>query len=352
MARWRWTLADRLGTERAEALASGRTVKFTRNNPPEARFTTGHDDDLGTTLVELLGEGVPILYGWRNSAPMFSCLFDSMDETAASDATMTPVFTGPFARLAARYTAAGVVYFIEDAGTIAADLIADANAVVSTQIAIGGIEATMNRDRTYDRARIGDEIVALSALDNGFDFEVVPIEPPASTPASPPDVGRFDVFASQGSDKSTGAGAVIFEYGPDTRSNVTQVKRQTLAPVNYVTALGAGGIVATSTDPVSVAKYGRYEKQLSLPDVIEPATLQAAADAAIRAEWVRTIAFDPDPANAPDPQNDYWLGDTVRVRARRGALQEDLAVRVNSITFKIDDDGNEIAHTIEVEQAV
>jgi hypothetical protein len=78
-------------------------------------------------------------------------------------------------------------------------------------------------------------------------------------------------------------------------------------------------------------------------DVSEQATLDDKAQALLRPDPIKVVAFTPDPTLAPLPWDDYWLGDTVSFFGRRGAFVEDVTARINKITVVIDDEGNEAA---------
>lgn len=66
-------------------------------------------------------------------------------------------------------------YDAVDAGQIAASLITTSQAASSFGVTIGSIQPSVPRDRkTYANDNIRDEIVALSEVDNGFDFEFTP----------------------------------------------------------------------------------------------------------------------------------------------------------------------------------
>jgi hypothetical protein len=91
----------------------------------------------------------------------------------------------------------------------------------------------------------------------------------------------------------------------------------------------------------SIARFGKWPQYVTLTDVIEQTTLDDRAQALIRPNATRTVTFSPEPTLAPLPWDDYFLGDTVRFFARRSALAENVAVRVNAFTVVIDEDGNE-----------
>ena len=223
-----------------------------------------------------------------------------------------------------------VSYSATDAGAIAKALIDGANAYSPTGVGTTGtITPTKTRDRTYpSHSNIGEAVVNLTAVLDGLDFEVSPVDDGST-------LGIFTVYAQQGSDQPNSK----FEYGPTTLANCLAMHRQTLPPVNHVTVIGANGLSSTKQDDTSIARYGHYEYVMTQTDVSEQATLDDKANALLRPNPVKVIDFTPEPRLAPSPWDDYWIGDTVQFYAKRGALKEGpVSVRVNQITVVIEPD--------------
>jgi hypothetical protein len=341
MPTWSFLLADGFGNGVAElATGAGRSLTFTRNAYPECTVTISHDDDAATAFFDALRNGIPTLRAYRDGVLRFHGELAPFTETLEEAAQLTLLFRGPFARLIGYGQSRGGflshIFTATDAGQIAKTLIdlTDPSGVATT----GTIEATKLRDRTYQYANVGEAVTDLTKILDGFDFEVLPIEITAGK------IGEFVVYARQGSDKSS---TVKFQYGPGTLANVHSVTRQTEPPINYARVLGANGLIAVKTDAASIAKYGQWTVQESVSDVVEQATINDRAQALLRPDPVKVVAFSPDPTLAPAPWDDYWLGDTVGFFGRRGAFVEDLTARINKITVVVDDEGNEAA---EVEQ--
>lgn len=333
-------------------------VAFERNAPVAVTVTNDLEEDAALALGAALRDGLPRLKLWRRSvltdvslpgALIVNAPWAPMEENGNGGdevGRLQAQFRGPAASLDRRFTAAVQTYAAEDAGQIAWDLInTTQTAEGSVGIALGTIESTVARDRTYNDKQISDALNELTGVQGGFDFEVVPVDSGATC-------GTFNVYAHQGTDKSTGDQAVVFEYGPGTIGNVQKVTRQTDYPVNKALVIGANGLRSAQTDAASIAKYGTHETVEQAVDVSEQATLDAIALGLLRPDPIRVVSFTPDPALSPQPWDAFWLGDTVRLRARHGTLNLDIAVRVNGITLNIDEDGNVSSMELAVDQSV
>jgi hypothetical protein len=339
MSAWAFLLADQIGNPVAElATGAGRSLTFTRNAYPEATVTISHDDPAASVFFDTLRNGTPTLRAYRDGVLRFHGELAPFTETLEETAQLGLLFRGPFVRLIGygqsrgRFTVPSVGFTATDAGQIAKALI---DALPEPRIATTGtIEASKVRDRTYQFANVGQAITNLTRVLDGFDFEVTPIEYAGGN------IGQFNVYASQGSDRSS---TVLFQYGPETVANVREVTRQIEPPINYARVLGSNGQYTFKEDTASQAKYGRWSAQESLSDVSEIATLADKAQALLRPDPIKVVAFTPDPTLAPLPWDDYWLGDTVSFFGRRGAFVEDVTARINKITVVVDDEGNEAA---------
>lgn len=339
MANWSFLLASSLGGNLAElSTASGKALTFTRNGVPEATCSISHEDAAAALLLADLRNGLPTLRAYRDGILRFHGYLAPFSETLEESTQLDLTFRGPFGRLIGdgqspgRFTAVNRRFTATDAGQIAVGLINDANTTGITGVRTdGAIAVTKTRDRAYQYANIGEAIVNLTRVLDGFDFEVTPIEYANGY------LGRFNVYATQGAVLN----GVDFEYGPETLANVRSVTRQTQPPRNVARVLGANGLVAETTNAASVLTYGQWWVQEQLPDVSEQATLNDKAQALLRPALVKVVRFAPEPALAPRPWDDYWLGDTVAFYGRRDAFEEASSMRVNVIRVVIDDDGNE-----------
>lgn len=350
MAAWTFALCDHLGAEQAildDAYA--RSLRFVKNRAAEVAFALDLEDGAAVTLMEILrNSGLPRLkcYG-DGELRFYGHWAPSRLEGGADDQqAMSLLFRDPFARYEDREFGPGS-YASTDAGAIAWDLIDAVNAldvaagVPRGGLAAGAIGATVARDRTYDAGKlVGEAVRQLTEVEGGFDFSVTPEESLGADV-----LGTFGVFASLGSDRSATA---IFEHGPRTLANVLHVGQSIGLPRNASFVSGDDGASARAADAASQVKYGVIcaPPSRASDGTTETSTLQEIADGLIRANPIEVVDFTADPAHAPRPWLDYWLGDTVRFRAERGALSALLTPRVTGVEIRLDDEGNESEHVL------
>lgn len=342
-------LTDETGTGLSD-LRSPIKLTFQRNTPPMGEPAIQIEDPAAALIHTALANGFPRLRGWLGDRLILNAPWAPMQEQATdldtTDGTMSASFRGPSALLEQRYTLANVTVTAEDAGDIALSLLTDTITTYGPLgLRAGTRELTTSRDRTYQYKPVSDAISELATVDGGFDWEDAPIDEGFVC-------GALNIYARQGTDLSTGPQAVVFEYGPGTIGNVQQVTRQTTMPVNRALVIGQNGTTGEKTDSFSYNKYGTCMVVVQASDVDVQATLDAQAQALLQPEPVKVLSFTPDPAVSPLPWVDFWLGDTVRFRARHGSINEDIAVRVNGITLDIDEDGNVNTMTLTIDQAV
>lgn len=342
-ALWTWLLCDASGSPLAElTTAAGRTITYRRNYYAEAACTIAHEDDAAALLLLALHDGGARLkcYRWTDGSTTGTLRFNGylapFTEAAEEASSLSLVFRSPFGRLIGdgsnrgRFTEATVPFTAQDAGNIAASLINTANATAPTGLTVGAIEATVLRDRTYQFVNVGEAVVNLTAVLDGFDFEEVFTESGST----------FNVYAELGQDRP----AALFQYGPDTLNNVRSVTRTTQPPINAVRVLGANGLSSGwITDAASIATHGRFEFQSSASDVTEQATLESKAQALLRPAPIKTVQFTPELGleNCPAPFDAYNVGDTVRFYARRDSFTEDVSARIDGFRVAISEDGYE-----------
>lgn len=346
---WSFVLTDATGAALAElATASGRTIAFKRNSYAEAQLSISHEDDAAALLFSALATGIPKLRAYRrgpadSSAVLrFRGYLAALSEVSEETSMVTATFRSPFGVLlgdgdkVGRFLLSAQTYAATDAGLIAKALIDTANAVGTTGLATssGLIAATKTRDRTYPLGQnIGAAVQDLTNVLDGFDFYETFVDGTGATDAN------FNVVASVGSTQP----AVHFEYGPGTLANILHMERTTLPPVNSMLTTGANGLQSTYADVASVAKYGSWWGHQDFSTVSEQATLDDKAKALVRVNPIKTVTFIPELglANCPQPFDDWNLGDTVSFRASRGALSENVQLRINGFTIPIDENGVE-----------
>lgn len=325
------------------------TLKMPRNAGHEATVTLQIEDHAAGLLVNALHDGFPRLKVWMDGTLVFNAPWAPSVEDAQdfdqTEGTLTATFRSTIA-IEERYTAATRTFSSVDAGQIAWTLISETNTADGhTGIREGTVGATQDRDRTYEHKQVAEAITQLGEVIGGFDWQITPVDEGSV-------YGAFDAWLSQGADRSVGESAVIFEYGPGTAGNVRSMTRETRRPVNKARMLGADGLTAEATDAPSIATYGVCMTVDQQVDVSEQSTLTAKAQALLRPEPVRVVAFVPDPAIGPQPWADYWLGDTVRFIARHGSISEDLKVRINQIDISVGEEGVVDSVQLQIDQGI
>jgi hypothetical protein len=322
--------------------ASGKRIAYKRNWYAEAQLTLSHEEPAAAAFLNVWsagGAGATQLRAYRNGTLRFVGWSAPFDEQSSDSSVMNLVFRSPFWRLigdgsqTGRVTTAPVTYTATDAGTIAVALVALANAQGSTGLSTSGgtLNTSVNRTITYPSdTNIGQAIVNLSNVQSGFDFRE---RWSATVPGAILDI-KYPLFGTVQTGKT-------FEYGQTTRNTVSQFSRSNENPINAVRVVGANGLIGTASDSSSQTSYGYFPLSVQMSNISDQTTLNERAAALLRVAPIKTVRFVPEGLNAPKPFDDYDLGDTVRVYARRSALLEDLAVRINGFTVVVDENGNE-----------
>lgn len=192
----------------------------------------------------------------------------------------------------------------------------------------GSLPESVQRDRTYAPGKeVGPALVEMSEVVGGPDFELQP------TLATDGTLATFNTYyPHQGTDRSA---EVIFVHGASPHTAVAM----THSPggeeiVNRALAIGApkdeiaeGDTLAehpgfVAEHPESIARYGPFERRLSLDDVIETDTLADHAMGAVASAAFPIPYFDitaaPEQVHEEEGEGvppvfgrDYWLGDTI-----------------------------------------
>lgn len=345
MAEWNFVLASRTGAALAD-LAVVPTLRFEENRPSTVTFALPHDTPDASVLYDELQNGLPQLRAYRDGVLRFSGRFSPLEEsTSQEQSEAAVVFKSPLAGLEQRFLAfEPAPYVAVDQGTIAWDLINNENTTKgATGLVLGTITPTTARDRAYGASKqILEALIQLSEVIGGLYFWETPLDPTTSDGA----LASFNAGARQGSDLSAD---VTFQVGFGTLDNCLTATRQIGLPVNRATVYGGGDPPPfyVATDTGSIATYGVWEVWETLSDVTELATVTAKAQELLKPFPPQIVTFEPDPAEAPEPWVDWWLGDTVSFKADRDAFQVITTARPHALDVVLDDQGNEIAWRVE-----
>jgi hypothetical protein len=236
-----------------------------------------------------------------------------------------------------RYTSN--TYTSTDAGQIAWGLIDTTQGLTGGNLGItqGTIEATQNRDRQYFDEKIGEKIIQLTEVINGFDFEITP-----SVKVNT--LGVFNVYAKRGSTLNT----FRLEYGEGLKNNIQSWSRKrTLSDMfNSVIVegdgLGDAKLTSTETDTVLITAIGLLEGRIQEKSVNQQTTLDTRAEEFIRISKAEQPLYDITVNNAYDDFGKYDVGDIVPVRIKYGYIDMNATMRIYGIDVRISDAGEEV----------
>lgn len=215
-----------------------------------------------------------------------------------------------------------------DAGAIFQSLVTTTNTEDPTGITVGTVESTVPRDRTYNNKNIMQAGIELTQVLNGFDLEVT-------------DEKVLNIYERKGLDLSSN---IVFEYG--TNIEPVTIEEDFSSPVNKAIVLGAGSgsaqTIVEVTDTDSVAAIGLREGRVSATDVsdIDNLTDKGEEEVRIRKQPIQIITFDQMPNTFPE-FGAIDLGDSVRVKIKKGIYNIDAVYRVYGYEVKVGENGEE-----------
>ena len=236
-----------------------------------------------------------------------------------------------------RYTSN--TYTSTDAGQIAWGLINTTQGLSGGNLGItqGTIEATQNRDRAYLDEKIGEKIIQLTEVINGFDFLITPSIKNNT-------LGVFNVSAKIG----TTLTSFRLEYGEGLKNNIQSWSRKrTLSDMfNSVIVEGEGlgdaRLTSTETDTALITAIGLLEGRIQEKSVNQQTTLDTRADEFIRVRKTEQPLYDITVNNAYDDFGKYDVGDIVPVRIKYGYIDMNTTMRIYGIDVRISDAGEEV----------
>lgn len=239
-----------------------------------------------------------------------------------------------------------LTYTGEDAGDIAWALINHVQSRNNGELMIreGSIAATVDRDRGYEYAKVMDEIISLSEIRQGFDFD---FEYQQDSDGLVEQV-NFNVYQNKG----------IFRQNlPKLQlgTNVHQVRALTVGDmVNTITYLGAGtgsGVPVSADEDQNVqVAFTRRENVLKEPDVSVQSTLDQKSQQYLDYNKVERYNVQVELESIPElSYGTFEVGDSLEVDLRvDNALGEPTLInfqgktRILEINVEIDENGGEI----------
>lgn len=242
-----------------------------------------------------------------NFTPSYSAGTQQGEEQGFSLSIECEEFIG---HLKSRFTASVVRYTQEDAGDIAMALITYTQGLTNGELGIneGAIEATIDRDREYQRKNIYEAIVDLTQVEDGFDFDLTPIQDANHNLTS----HNFNVYAERGQYRPEVAPLVI-------GGNVLSFSGFTRDPIiNHATFKGAGigedTIFAEAENTASQVSFTRREAVTARSDISIRDTLEGHANELVNGfkDNILYLSLEIKP-NSNVPYGAFAIGDTINV---------------------------------------
>lgn len=230
-----------------------------------------------------------------------------------------------FESLLRRYTKATRNFWNVDAGQIAWTMIDETQQESDFGITLGTIETTQNRDRQYENQNIGEAIINLSNVINGFDFEINNFK-------------VFNVKSMIGVDRT----GLVLEYGYNIK-NCT-ITEDFKIPVNRAIILGDSGNIDEALrierdDTTSQVAYKLRENQYSETSVTDINTLEAKGDSYLRKYGSALVKLSIDLVRGTHPNiTEFSLGDVLTLKIKTGLynIEEQHRVYQWRITYEPD----------------
>jgi hypothetical protein len=331
MAEWRFWLANSDDMSEIGLLpASQKSITFQMNNPGHASFSV----PANANIAQYIESNKTCIIARRNGVIRWSGFISGVRDEAPGN-VVSCTASGWYELLNHRLInptqAATMNYTTIDAGTIASNLLAAANAIYPTGITIGTVEASIARTRKYENFQnIGQEINNLSVVENGFDYEINPA------------TRQLNIYYPMGETQTN----ATFGYNalPNNLSSFTR-QEDGLNMINKIFVQGRNtyAVVPPGT-PTTATDYGLFEDMQSLTEVTEASILLAygGSEVIIKERPIVVYSITPKKDTVPRPFDHYYLGDTLSfsVKTPRITVNEQ-AVRVYGFTVEIDNSGVE-----------
>lgn len=236
-----------------------------------------------------------------------------------------------------RYTSN--TYTSTDAGQIAWGLINTTQGLTGGNLGVtqGLLQATQNRDRAYLDEKVGEKIVQLTEVINGFDFEITP-----SIKVNT--LGVFNVYSKRGATLNS----FRLEYGEGLKNNIQSWSRKrTLSDIyNSVVVEGEGygdiALKSIQTDNSMITAVGLLQGRVQEKSINQQTTLDTKAQEFIRVRKTEQFIYDITLNNAYNDFGKYDVGDIVPVKIKYGYLDINTTMRIYGIDVRVSDAGEEI----------
>lgn len=338
MSEYKYILWDfRTGLKEILPEALNRSYSYQLNRAGKASFT------LPLTVERLqrfpLYIGVTRLLIYREDKLIWAGVVWEVNEDAGDDDGNVNVQCIEIFHILSEKRYTSNTYTSTDAGTIAWGLINTTQGLTGGDLGLtqGTIQATQNRDRQYFDEKIGEKIIQLTEVINGFDFEITP-----SIKVNT--LGVFNVYSKRGATLNT----FRLEYGEGLKNNIQSWSRKrTLSDmVNSVIVEGEGygdiALKSTQTDSSMITAVGLLQGRVQEKSVNQQTTLDSRADEFIRVRKTEQPLYDITLNNAYDEFGLYDIGDIVSVKIKYGYVDINVNMRIYGIDVRVSDTGEEV----------
>lgn len=345
MARYRYLAADLLsGTIREEVPFDACRYAEVLNRPGSIEATIGLRHAKATRAI--LAPGLTALHVERDGAIRWSGILWTA-KASSSKASLTVGGQGWWSYFRRRHVRETLAFAQADQLEIARALVAYAQAQPGGDlgVALGAEASGVLRDRTYEwwaRKNVGLAVEELAGVSGGFDFE-----PAAAWAAG----GRVAWSLRLHYPRRGRPTALVWELGGnlDDLDEEEDATRQAGLVDGIGAGDGEGTLIATASDPAP--GYPLLEDVRAWKDVSVPATLQAHADAALKAGRLPLDRVPRAVAKQDHPDTTlgaFEVGDTVTLRARDGWIDVAYPGRIMEVGVSVDREG---AETVDVAYA-
>ena len=321
--------------------ARSRSISWVLNRAGTCEFSVNITDEKLATINPNT-RGIHELLVYRNSRLVWAGRVWSISDNVQGDTGEVTIVAKEILHvLSEKRFIDDVTYTSTDAGQIAWNMIDYTQSLSGGDLGIteGTIEATKNRDRTFlenEDESIGEEIIALTEVQDGFDFVITPTLQLNTQ-------GVFNVFVKKGKELTD----ETLEYGEGTRGNITAfTRRRSLSDVgNSIKAFGDGignqMKISEQSDTTLISATTLLEKQVSFKSVKVQDTLDDHALEDLRISKVEQPVYDLTVSNKDNFLGRFDVGDSIRVMVNLGYLNVNTPMRIYAISLSVSDEGQE-----------
>lgn len=326
-------------------LAHSRSFTVSKNLPEQISFTVGLNEieelarDTGVPIETLINPGVNEIRIRRDSEYLLGGKMDVAEVSIDGDRRNLLIRASGFLNLFDdRYVGQTTTrtFSATDAGTIAKTLIDEAQAETNGDFGVdthtSWIEATVNRDKSYERVKVKDAILELASMAGGFDFEFTYDK-------------KFKVYNQIGEDRTD----LVFDYPGNIRNLTLPIDSTKLANRIIVRGAGFGGSSQAQTTVEDTVSQGTYKIRtaiVELPSETVEANMTAKGEEVIRiyALPLKIPSVTLDGRTAPRVGADFWVGDSIKLSIQQVDILETLTAiwRVEEIRVDVDDNDVEV----------